>query len=210
MKRKITDIRLEEERSLSCTVHMDGAPFATVEVGLTTKLGLRIGLEIEEIVVRKLIEADEVIKARDYALGLLLSRIYTKPQMIEALEKNGFCSHAVNETIANLEQLGHIKDEKYAKNWVNNRRRTRPTSKMIMRRELTGQGVDKSTADRVLAKIDDADETMLALQVARKQVNRYKSLTPHVAKRRLYAFLIRRGFDHETVGQVMRQVLAME
>ena len=189
---------------------MDGAPFATVEVGLTTKLGLRIGLEIEEIVVRKLIAADEVVRARDYALGLLLSRIYTKPQMIEALEKNGFCSHAVNETIANLEQLGHIKDEKYAKNWVNNRRRTRPTSKMIMRRELTGQGVDKSTADRVLAKIDDADETMLALQVARKQVNRYKSLTPHVAKRRLYAFLIRRGFDHETVGQVMRQVLAME
>ncbi len=210
MKRKITDIRLEEERSLSCTVHMDGAPFATVEVGLTTKLGLRIGLEIEEIVVRKLIAADEVVRARDYALGLLLSRIYTKPQMIEALEKNGFCSHAVNETIENLEQLGHIKDEKYAKIWVNNRRRTRPTSKMIMRRELTGQGVDKSTADRVLAKIDDADETMLALQVARKQVNRYKSLTPHVAKRRLYAFLIRRGFDHETVGQVMRQVLAME
>ena len=189
---------------------MDGAPFATVEVGLTTKLGLRIGLEIEEIVVRKLIAADEVVRARDYALGLLLSRIYTKPQMIEALEKNGFCSHAVNETIENLEQLGHIKDEKYAKIWVNNRRRTRPTSKMIMRRELTGQGVDKSTADHVLAKIDDADETMLALQVARKQVNRYKSLTPHVAKRRLYAFLIRRGFDHETVGQVMRQVLAME
>ena len=195
---------------MSCTVHMDGAPFATVEVGLTTKLGLRIGLEIEEIVVRKLIAADEVVRARDYALGLLLSRIYTKPQMIEALEKNGFCSHAVNETIENLEQLGHIKDEKYAKIWVNNRRRTRPTGKMIMRRELTGQGVDKSTADRVLAKIDDADETMLALQVARKQVNRYKSLTPHVAKRRLYAFLIRRGFGHETVGQVMRQILAMD
>ena len=189
---------------------MDGAPFATVEVGLTTKLGLRIGLEIEEIVVRKLIEADEVIKARDYALGLLLSRIYTKPQMIEALEKNGFCSHAVNETIENLEQLGHIKDEKYAKNWVNNRRRTRPTSKMVMRRELAGQGVDKSTVERVLAKIDDADEAALALQLARKQASRYKSLSPHVAKRRLYAFLIRHGFDHETIGQVMRQVLAIE
>ena len=93
---------------------------------------------------------------------------------------------------------------------MKNRRRTRPTSKRIMRRELISQGVDKSTVDRVLAEIDEADETILALQVARKQVNRYKSLAPNVVKRRLYAFLIRRGFGHETVAQVMRQILTME
>jgi regulatory protein len=179
-------------------------------VGFTTKLGLRIGLEIDEIALRKLIAADEVIKARDHALRLLLIQTYTREQMIEALEKSGFCDDAVNETIENLEQLGHIKDEKYAKNWVRNRRRTRPTSKMAMRRELTSQGVDKSTAERVLAEIDDADEAALALQLARKQANRYKSLAPHVVKRRLHAFLLRRGFDHETIGQVMRQVLTME
>jgi regulatory protein len=189
---------------------MDGVPFATVEVGFTTKLGLRIGLEIDEIALRKLIAADEVIKARDHALRLLLNGTYTKEQMIQALENGGFCDYVVNETLENLEHLGHIKDEKYAKNWVNNRRRTRPTSKMAMRRELTSQGVDKSTAERVLAEIDDADEAALALQLARKQANRYKSLAPHVVKRRLHAFLLRRGFDHETIGQVMRQVLTME
>jgi regulatory protein len=210
MKRIITDIQLEEEKSSSCTIYMDGVPFATVEVGFTTKLGLRIGLEIDEIALRKLIAADEVIKARDHALRLLLNGTYTKEQMIQALENGGFCDYVVNETLENLEHLGHIKDEKYAKNWVNNRRRTRPTSKMAMRRELTSQGVDKSTAERVLAEIDDADEAALALQLARKQANRYKSLAPHVVKRRLHAFLLRRGFDHETIGQVMRQVLTME
>ena len=210
MKRKITDIQFEEDDSSNCTIYMNNVPFATVEVGFIAKLGLRIGLQIEEIVIRKLIAADEVIKARDYALRLLLNGTHTTEQMIQALENGGFCDYVVNETLENLEQLGHIKDEKYAKNWVNNRRRTRPTSKMVMRRELAGQGVDKSTVERVLAKIDDADEAALALQLARKQASRYKSLSPHVAKRRLYAFLIRHGFDHETIGQVMRQVLAIE
>ena len=79
-----------------------------------------------------------------------------------------------------------------------------------MRRELTGHGVDKSTADRVLAEIDDADETALALKLAAKQASRYRDLSPNVAKRRLYAFLSRRGFDHETMGKVMRQVLTKE
>ena len=210
MKRKITDIKTEEENASSCTIYMDNLPFASVETGFAAKLGLRIGLEIEEVVVRKLMTADEVVRARDYALKLLLSQTYTKQQIIEALEKHAFCVHAVSETIENLEQLDHIKDEKHARSWVKNRRRTRPTSKRIMRRELISQGVDKSTVDRVLAEIDEADETILALQVARKQVNHYKSLAPNVVKRRLYAFLIRRGFGHETVAQVMRQILTME
>ena len=173
-------------------------------------MGLRIGLETEEIVVRKLMAADEMVRARDYALELLLIQTYTKQQMIEALEKSGFCGHVANETIENLEHLGHIKDEKYARNWVKNRRRARPTSKWIMRRELTNQGVDNSTSERVLAEINDADETALALQVARKQVNRYRGLEAQVARRRLYGFLVRRGFDHETVGRVLRHILTRE
>ena len=208
MKGTITDLRLEEEESSSCTIYMNGRPVATVDVEFTVKLGLRIGLEIEEVVIRKLIAADEVVRARDFALGLLLDQIYTKPQMIDALEKHGFCKHVVVETIENLEQLGNIRDEKYARNWVKNRRRARPTSRTVMRRELTGHGVDNSTADRVLAEIDDADETALALKLAAKQASRYRVLSPHVAKRRLHAFLSRRGFDHETIGQVMRQILA--
>lgn len=189
---------------------MDGVPFATVGAEFTTKLGLRIGLEIEEVVIRKLIAADEVVRARDHALRLLPTQSYTKEQMIGALERAGYCDYAVNESIANLEQLGYIKGERYAKNWVKNRLRTRPTSRRAMKRELCGKGIDKSTAQQVLAEIDDADETLLALRLATKQATRYKSLTPNVAKRRLYAFLTRRGFDHDTIGHVMRRILTIE
>ena len=210
MKRKITDIRLEDKKTSNCTIYMDGAPFATVEAGFTTKLGLRIGLEIDDNVIRELIAAEEVVRARDCALRLLLNQKYTKSQMIEALGKREFSGHAAAEALENLEQLGYIKDERYAKNWVKNRLRTRPTSKRAMERELSGKGIDKATALRVLAEIYDADETWLALQLAAKQATRYKSLDPTVAKRRLYAFMARRGFDHETIGHVMRRILTIE
>ena len=210
MKRKITNIRLEEGSPASCTIYMDNVPFATVTTGFAAKMGLRIGLEIEETVIRKLMAADEVVRARDSALELLLVQTYTKRQMIEALEESGFCKHTVDETIENLEHLGHIKDEKFARNWVKKRRRTRPASKKTMKRELANHGVDNSTSDRVLAEIKEADETAVALQVARKQVNRYRCLEPQVARRRLYGFLVRRGFDHETVGRVLRQILTVE
>ena len=72
MKKHITDIRIQNEQPAHCSIFMDGVFFALVEIGLVTKFGLRIGLEIEEIVIQKLIVADEVMRARNHALNLLL------------------------------------------------------------------------------------------------------------------------------------------
>jgi len=207
MKKKITDIGIDDEQPSRCTLFMDGEPFAIVDLGLVTKFGLRIGLEIEEVVIQKLIAADEVMRARNHAFDLLLSESYSKGQMMEALEKHGFGQPAINETLKNLEQLGHIKDEKYAQHWVDARRRSKPRSKRMLTHELIDKGIDKSTADRVVAQIDDEDEKQLALHVAQKQAVRYRSLPHHVAQRRLHGFLLRRGFDYDTIQRTIKQVL---
>ena len=207
MKKKITDIWIDDEQPARCTLFMNGEPFAIVDLGLVTKFGLRIGLEIEEVVVQKLIAADEVMQARNHAFDLLLGESYSKGQMMEALEKHSFGQPAINETLKNLEQLGHIKDEKYAKNWVNGRQRSKPRSKKMLTYELIDKGIDKSTVDRVVGQIDDEDEKQLALDVAQRQARRYRSLPRHVAQRRLHGFLLRRGFDYDTIQRTIKQVL---
>ena len=73
----------------------------------------------------------------------------------------------------------------------------------MLAHELANKSIDKTTVDRVLAGIHDSEETNIALQLARKQVKRYQSLAPEVAKRRLHGFLVRRGFDYETVQSVI-------
>ncbi|HIA66624.1 TPA: hypothetical protein EYN98_11305 [Candidatus Poribacteria bacterium] len=70
------------------------------------------------------------------------------------------------------------------------------------------QGIDLSTINQVLSNIDSNKELSTALRLAEKQVKRYKSLEPHVAKRRLHGFLTRRGFGYNTVEQVMQKVLS--
>ena len=73
---------------------------------------------------------------------------------------------------------------------------------------MAGKGVALSTIDQVLSSIDPNRELDTALRLAEKQVKRYKSLEPHVAKRRLHGFLARRGFSYNTVGQVMHKILS--
>ena len=207
MKKRLTDIQIDEETPSRRILFLDGVYFDSVDAGCIPKLGLRVGLEIEAQVLQKLIEADEGIRSKNYALELISNQSYSKSQMIYQLRQNGFGTEAINITLEDLEQLGHIKDEDFAKKWVARRQHSKPKGKKMLQHELANHSIDKATVDRVLAGIHDTEETEVALQVAQKQVKRYQSLPPEVAKRRLHGFLFRRGFDHETIQSVIERVL---
>ena len=207
MKKRLTDIQIDKEIPARRILYLDGAYFDSVDAGCIPKLGLRIGLEIELEVLQKLIEADEGMRAKGYALELLSDQTYSKNQMIRQLGQKGFSPEAIDMTLEDLEQLGHIKDEQFAKKWVDRRQRSRPKGKRMLEQELANQNIDKATVDRVISGIDDAEEANIALGLAQKQVKRYQSLPSQVAKRRLHGFLLRRGFSYETIQAVIERVL---
>jgi len=207
MKKTITDIQLEAKHSSRRSLFLDGERFSSVDASLITKFGLRIGLEIEEDALQRLIQEDEAARAKSYAFDLLLRQSYSKRQMLYKLKQKGYGQHAIDATLERLEQLGYIKDETYAQDWVDSRRRSKPRGKKMLKHELMNKGIDKTTVDRVLSEIDDAEEANQALQAAQKQVARYRSLPPDVTKRRLHSFLLRRGFDYETIQRTIEQVL---
>ena len=207
MKKRITDIQKDEETPSHRILFLDGVYFDSVDAGCIPKLGLRVGLEIDPEVLQKLISADEGMRAKNYALELLSSESYSKSQMIYELRQRGFGPEAIDITLEDLEQLGHIKDENFAEKWVARRQRSKPKGKKMLAHELVNQSVDKTTVDRVLSGIHGAEETEAALQLAQKQVKRYRSLPPDVAKRRLHGFLHRRGYDYETIQSVIERVV---
>jgi regulatory protein len=192
---------------------------------LIEKFGLRIGLEIEAETIEKLISADEVMRAKNYALRLLREekdnatveepedprpaakpKIYTKNEMEQRLEREGFSTKTIGTAIEELICSGHIRDQKYAENWIARRQKSNPRGKTLLKRELVDKGIDKEIAEQVIAKVETEDETKVALQIAQKRVKQYKRLPIHVAKRRLYGFLTRRGFGSETVRHVLEQI----
>ena len=207
MKKRLTDIQIDEETPSHRALFLDGAYFDSVDAGCIPKLGLRVGLEIKAEVLQKLIEADEGMRAKNYALELLSDGGYSKSQMIYQLRQRSFSPQTIETILEELEQLGHIKDENFAKKWVDRRQRSKPKGKKMLQHELANQNIDKATVDRVLAGIDSTEEIDIALQLAQKQAKRYQSLPPEVAKRRLHGFLLRRGFDYETIQSAIKRVL---
>ena len=225
MKQKITDIQASPELPSHQQLSLNGAPFVVIHASLVEKFGLRIGLEIEAETIEKIIAADEVMRAKNYALRLLREekdkattddseasrptikpKTYTKNEIKRRLEREGFSADAIETSIAELIRSGHIRDRKYAENWIVRRQKSNPRGKTLLKRELIDKGIDRETAEQVVATVETEDEAKVALQLAQKRVKQYSRLPTHVAKRRLHGFLARRGFGSEIVRQVLEQI----
>lgn len=225
MRQRITDIQAVPELPSHCQLFFDGTPFVVLHAALVENFGLRVGLEIEAEVIEKLIAADEVMRAKNYALRLLheepnngvddeaedsrpaiRSKIYTKSEMERRLAREGFSEEAIETTVEELIDSGHIRDRKYAENWIVRRQKSNPRGKTLLKRELLDKGVDRETAEQVVAQVKTEDEATLALQIAQRRMKQYRRLPVHVAKRRLHGFLARRGFGSEVVRHVLEQV----
>ncbi len=207
MKQRITDIQTQRERPSHQKLFLDSEPFAVIRSDLIEKFGMRIGLKIEPEVIEKIIEADEVMRAKNYALSLLREDIHSKSEMEQQLAREGFEAQAVQTAIAELIRSGHIRDRKYAENWVNRRKKSNPRGKTLLTHELVDKGIDRETAEQVVAEVNAEDEAKLALEIAQKRAKHYKRLPIQAAKRRLHGYLARRGFESETIRQIIEQVL---
>lgn len=225
MKQKITSIQAVPELPSHQHLFLNDTPFVVIHISLVEKFGLRIGLEIEAEIIEKLIAADEVMRAKNYALRLLREekdpltadasedsrpigkpKIYTKNEMEQRLVREGFSAKAVETAIEELIHSGHIRDRKYAENWIVRRQKSNPRGKTLLKKELVNKGIDRETAEQVVANVETEDEMKVALQIAQKRMKQYKQLPIHVAKRRLHGFLARRGFGSEIVRHVLEQI----
>ena len=171
MRQRITDIQAVSELPSHRQLFFDGTPFVVLHAALVENFGLRIGLEIEAEVIEKLIAADEVMRAKNYALRLLReepnnavdaemedsrpetkSKTYTKSEMEYRLAREEFSEEAVETAVAELIDSGHIRDRKYAENWIVRRQKSNPRGKTLLKRELLDKGLTATPRSKLWHK----------------------------------------------------------
>jgi regulatory protein len=207
---KITSIQPQKNHAERLNVHVDGAfRFAlAAEVVLTEHL--RVGDEISEARIAELEGSDAAWKAREAALVLLSFRPRTAAELRRRLREKGYAPEVADACVERLGELGMVDDSSFAEMFVRDRVRLRPKGKRILAQELRVRGVEGETAQAAIEEVmerENATETDLARQAAVRWRTR-PGEDPQSARRRLYAFLARRGFGADAIMPVLDAALA--
>jgi len=116
----------------------------------------------------------------------------------------------VDDAIARLQRSGLLDDAMYARQFARSKALGAGLSRRRLQQELTKRGVAREVSD---AAIDDVfeeegvDDSASIERVARKKLKTLDKLDIPTQRRRLYAFLARRGYDSDDITRVTQALV---
>ena len=147
-------------------------------------------------------------KAFNNVYCLLRQRPRSEQEIRKRLRLKGYEDDIVNEVVLALKEAGELDDAKFAKLWVDARINFNPMGEIVLRQELKAKGVSETIIDATLAEcLKTYDEYDAALKMAGEQFSRFAKLDKRKAMKRLYDFLVRRGFGFDVVRKVMDELI---
>ena len=151
------------------------------------------------------------LKAERYAYLLLKFRPRSTKEVQDRLLRKGFEKELVRDVIESLTEKRLLSDKEFSRWWVKNRIIASPRGKKLLRLELKIKGIADDEIDDVLKEVSPGEESdeFLAKEVALKKLKRATIFSDDKVKvkRRLFAFLKRRGFSNDTVMRTIRELL---
>jgi len=157
-------------------------------------------------------------KAREYAFLLLKFRLRSEKELLQRLKQKGFSEELSQETVNFLKDKEFIDDRVFAKGWVSSRLK-RPFGLRRIEQELVQKGLDKEVIEDALRQYrgqsrktgqspleEDYDEGSVIRDLAEKRFSKLKGIESLKARQRVYAYLIRRGFSPDLVGEACKKL----
>lgn len=199
--KKITAIKAQKKNSNRVNIYLDGE-FA-FGLDRTVAAWLSSGQTLDENKIVELQTADTREHAYKQALLFLSYRVRSEKEIRQNLQKHEIPEAVIEGTIEQLRREGFSNDEQFARAWVENRSLYRPRSRRALRLELRQKGLDDSIIDSALAQVDD--DTM-AYAAGKKQTRKLKDQEWPEFRKKLAAFLARRGFSYATISPIIKRL----
>ena len=145
----------------------------------------------------------------DRALDLLAIRGRSVTELRRKLIQKGEDSAAVDETIAKLIDQKLLDDAEFARQFARAKVVGPGASRRRISAELARKGVSRSVADKAIDELGETEGIDLSAAINRVAEKKWKTLAKlgeDTARRRLYGFLARRGFNPDEIRAAMTEV----
>jgi regulatory protein len=208
----ITKIKRLQGRRQRYSVHLDGVPTLELSDWTIGKCGLHTGDDLDEQTVDKIKSTEAETRAKNIAVNYLSYRQRNSKEIIDHLMKKGFLRECAEDVTHQLQSANMVNDLEFARAFVRDRLKRKPTGQALLRMQLIAKGIPSSMTDMVLAElISPQNQQASAFEAAKRKMRLMhyskKDLGEEKRKKRLLDFLLRRGFSYEIALHTVRTTL---
>lgn len=202
MEKRITALVAQKRNPDRVNVFIDGS--FSFSISRLIGAWLKVGQPISQQKVKEMLSADEIEKAYQSAVHFLNFRSRSENEIRLNLKKKEYSPLTIGETIKKLKNAGLVNDAEFARQWAEARAYSKPRSRRLIEFELRQKKVLDDQIYEAIKIIPD--DTILALQAARKKMHQFSHLEQDAFRKKIYFFLMRRGFRYDVIRQTLNQI----
>lgn len=180
------------------------------------------GLIMQDIVYFKLKQGEEIsqekydfiqneliyIQAQYIALHYIAYKMRTEQEVRKKLFEKEYTEYIIERVIHFLIKYHYIDDMKYCESYIKQRLQCHPKGIYVLKMELKQRGIKQTIIDKVIENMD-IDELGDAVKLLQKKCF-YLDDIDEKNKKRLFAFLQRRGYSYDIIKEAFAYVTKNE
>ncbi len=148
---------------------------------------------------------EEGKKATEKAMSLLSYQDRTKKELVDRLYRAGFSEKASEEAIEYAEHYGYINDRRYVETYIMFQQGKR--SRKEISYKLAEKGISRDLIRQVFEETEyEGEETAIERLIQKKLKGRFVRELSFEEKRKIMAYLGRKGYDLNCVKNVFSQL----
>jgi regulatory protein len=200
MAGKITALTYQQRNKDRVNVYLDGRfafGLAAIEAAR-----LRVGQTLSDEEIIGLRKRDDIERAYERALNYLSYRPRSEFEVRRNLRDKDVEEQIVDLVIGRLVRAGLVDDREFARYWVDNRARFNPRGLRGLRHELRQKGISRNVIDDVLETFDVEEAARKTAEAGARRLSRED---PSAFRRKLQAYMARRGFSYAVVKPLVEE-----
>lgn len=207
--RLVTAVEPDPRKPGVVRVQVDGRPYCAVPAAALGRAQVGPGTELTAERLDLLGELADEEGAFRTLLRALERRGFAREDLGRRLTRKGHRPAAVEAALDRAAGLGLLDDAAYARSYVETRA-ARGRGPARLARDLMAMGVERRHIDVAIAEHwpPDVDRSAMPRALAARRARQLGQLPREAKRRRLAAYLARRGFTGPEVGEAIREALA--
>ncbi len=189
---------------------LDNTFFCGVNEETLIKLGLKKGMQVDEIELETILKEESRNKCFNYSMKLLTRQNYFEKALLEKLKQKEYSDEDIAFALDKLKEYNYIDDTKLTEGFVKDKKRFSKKGPQYIAQALRMKGIDYETITQTLQEHyseEEEFENCMSAALKKMEVYRRKCDDDYTLRNKLYGYLSQRGFTTRVISKVLEKLL---
>ncbi|GAB5408075.1 MAG: hypothetical protein BalsKO_04400 [Balneolaceae bacterium] len=205
----ISSISVQKKNTFRFSIFVEEQFLIGVSDSTLNKLNLSKGVLLTPSLLDEIVEKENNWAIREYFFRLLGRRDHTRNELRDKAKKKDFHSESIEQILNEFTEKKYINNLSFARKFVRDKFEFNKWGANKIRSELFKKGVSEKEITIALQEIDSKDNIETIKNLIKKNKRKFQRADSSKRKKKIFDFLLRKGYDLNTILKRMPTLLAI-